>query len=250
MKPFNVPVEEFLRPFFDPADKICLRVFADRKDGVVFKGMKLETTLAQMNAMVPMLREQNALMRGIYFVVNAGGHEDAEITRINAQFMECDDIPLEEQQARIEAFPLEPSIVVKTRKSLHMAAKCGIPILYGNATQSIRGLPLAPHLPYAMKPYKTPLCGHSIGSSTARTRSIKSAKKPCGNAAIPLGWRSNWLRCARNWRSLQGSCSGTSASMRMWQWIRASTSGNTTSMKHGSMIPSGASLRRRRIGKP
>ena len=119
MKPLNIPVEEFLRPFFDPSDRICLRVFADRKDGVVFKGIKLETTLSQMSAMVPMLKEQNALMRGIYFVVNAGGHEDAEITRINAQFMECDDIPLEEQWARIEAFPLEPSVVVRTRKSLH-----------------------------------------------------------------------------------------------------------------------------------
>lgn len=119
MKPLNIPVEEFLRPFFDPIDKICLRVFADRKEGVVFKGMKLETTLAQMGAMVPMLKEQNALMRGIYFVVNAGGHEDADIIRVNAQFMECDDIPLEEQWARIEAFPLEPSIIVKTRKSLH-----------------------------------------------------------------------------------------------------------------------------------
>ena len=119
MKPLNIPMEEFLRPFFDPTDKICLRVFADRKDGVVFKGMKLEATLSQMGAMVPMLKEQNALMRGIYFVINAGGHEDADITRINAQFMECDDIPLEDQWAQIEAFPLEPSIVVRTRKSLH-----------------------------------------------------------------------------------------------------------------------------------
>jgi putative DNA primase/helicase len=68
---------------------------------------------------LPLLKEQNAQMRGIYFVVNAGGHEDADITRINAQFVECDDIPIEEQWARITAFPLPPSIVVRTRKSLH-----------------------------------------------------------------------------------------------------------------------------------
>lgn len=119
MKPLNIPAEEFLRPFFGPADKICLRVFDDRKDGIVFKGMKLETTLSRLPDILPTLKEQNALMRGIYFVVNAGGHEDADITRITAQFMECDDIPLEEQWARITAFPLAPSIVVRTRKSLH-----------------------------------------------------------------------------------------------------------------------------------
>lgn len=33
--------------------------------------------------------------------------------------MECDDLPLEEQLAKIQAFPLPPSLIVKTRKSLH-----------------------------------------------------------------------------------------------------------------------------------
>ena len=119
MKPLSIPAEEFLRPYFGPADKICLRVFSDRKDGASFKGMKLETTLPQLETTLPLLKEHNALMRGIYFVVNTGGHEDADITRVNAQFVECDDIPLEEQWAQIAAFPLEPSIVVRTRKSLH-----------------------------------------------------------------------------------------------------------------------------------
>lgn len=119
MKTQIITLEEFLRPFFEPTDKICLRVFNDRRDGSSFKGMKLETTLPQLEKTLPLLREHNALMRGIYFVVNTGGHEDTDITRINAQFMECDDIPLEEQWAQIAAFPLEPSIVIKTRKSLH-----------------------------------------------------------------------------------------------------------------------------------
>ena len=119
MKTQDITLEEFLRPFFEPTDKICLRVFNDRKDGASFKGMKLETTLPQLVTTLPLLKEHNALMRGIYFVVNTGGHEDTDITRINAQFMECDDIPLEEQWAQIAAFPLEPSIVIKTRKSLH-----------------------------------------------------------------------------------------------------------------------------------
>lgn len=33
MKNLNIPLEEFLRPFFDPGEKICLRIFDDRKTG-------------------------------------------------------------------------------------------------------------------------------------------------------------------------------------------------------------------------
>jgi len=38
---------------------------------------------------------------------------------ITAQFMGCDNISLEEQLAKIKTFPPEPSLVVKTRNSLH-----------------------------------------------------------------------------------------------------------------------------------
>ena len=117
-KALNVPLEEFLRPFFGPSERICLRVFDDKKTGT-FKGAKLETTLTGIPDLMPTLRKHNEKNRGIYFVINFGGHEDAEITRINAQFMECDDLSLEEQLRQIEAFPLEPSFIVKTRKSLH-----------------------------------------------------------------------------------------------------------------------------------
>jgi len=119
VKTLNIPLEEFLRPFFAAEDRICLRIFADQKHGDPFQGMKLETSLCDITKRLPALREHNQKNRGIYFVVNAGGHEDNDITRINAQFMECDDASIEEQWARIQAFPLEPSIVVKTRKSLH-----------------------------------------------------------------------------------------------------------------------------------
>jgi len=114
----NIPLEEFLRPFFGPADRICLRIFDDKKDST-FKGAKLETTLQGLESLTDTLQKHNEKNRGIYFVVNAGGHEDGEITRINAQFMECDEISLDEQMSQIEAFPLEPSLIVKTRKSLH-----------------------------------------------------------------------------------------------------------------------------------
>lgn len=117
-KALNVPVEEFLRPMFGPGEKICLRVFDDKKTGA-FKRAKLETTLSGLPGLMDTLKKHNEQNRGIYFVVNFGGHEDAEISRVNAQFMECDDLPLEEQLKQIEAFPLTPSLIVKTRKSLH-----------------------------------------------------------------------------------------------------------------------------------
>lgn len=44
-KALNIPLEEFLRPFFGPGERICLRIFDDRKTGT-FKGAKLETTLS------------------------------------------------------------------------------------------------------------------------------------------------------------------------------------------------------------
>lgn len=118
LNPINVPAEEFLHAFFDVNEKVCLRVFSDKSDSA-FSGQKMDVDLDGFTYIIESLRQHNQAGRGIYFVINYGGHEDADIKRINAQFMECDNIPLEEQLAKIEAFPLEPSLIVKTRKSLH-----------------------------------------------------------------------------------------------------------------------------------
>lgn len=118
MIPLKIPLEEFIKPFFEPKETVCLRIFADRK-GSAFKGLKLETTAGSIGSMQRTLDKNNAENRGIFFVVNFGGHEDKDITRINAQFVECDDLALEEQYKKIKAFSIEPSIIVKTRKSLH-----------------------------------------------------------------------------------------------------------------------------------
>lgn len=118
MKPLSIPLEEFLRPFFDPGETVCLRVFDDRKTGA-FKGAKLECAAGKIATMTDILHRHNQQNRGIYFVINFGGHEDVDISRINAQFVECDNLSLEEQMAQIEAFPLPPSMIVKTKKSLH-----------------------------------------------------------------------------------------------------------------------------------
>lgn len=118
MKALNIPTEEFLKPFFDAGETVCLRVFADRK-GTSFKGVKLECAAGKIGGMTDTLKKHNEQDRGIFFVVNYGGHEDADITRINAQFVECDTASVETQLERINAFPLPPSIIVRTRKSLH-----------------------------------------------------------------------------------------------------------------------------------
>lgn len=118
MKPLSIPLEEFLRPFFDPSETVCLRVFDDRKTGA-FKGAKLECAAGKIASMTDTLHKHNQQNRGIYFVINFGGHEDVDITRINAQFVECDSLSLEEQLAQIGTFPLPPSMIVRTKKSLH-----------------------------------------------------------------------------------------------------------------------------------
>ena len=118
MKALDIPIEEFLRPFFDPSETVCLRVFDDRKTGT-FKGAKLESAAGKIGSLENTLKKHNTQNRGIYFVINYGGHEDTDISRINAQFVECDSLSIEEQLAQMEAFSLPPSMIVKTRKSLH-----------------------------------------------------------------------------------------------------------------------------------
>lgn len=58
--------------------------------------------------------------QGIYFVVNAGGNTDAEITRINAIFCEIDDKPIIEQHDILDyESPWSPSIRIETKNSVH-----------------------------------------------------------------------------------------------------------------------------------
>ena len=67
----NIPPEEFLRPFFDPKERVCLRVFSDRP-GSAFSGQKLECALENLTDMADALRAHNEQGRGIYFVINYG----------------------------------------------------------------------------------------------------------------------------------------------------------------------------------
>ena len=115
----NVTATDVLGALFNPIDTVCFRVFEDKKTGV-FRGAKLSCECGKYKSIEETLKKHNAMQRGIFFVVNYGGQDDAAITRINAQFFEMDDGTFEEQQKKVDAFPLPPSMVIKTQKSLHI----------------------------------------------------------------------------------------------------------------------------------
>ncbi len=114
----NISAQDVINAIFNPDDTVCLRIFDDRKNGI-FTGAKMSVEAGKFFAVESTLKEHNKNHHGIFFVVNSGGQTDDSITRINAQFVEIDDKSFEEQQALIDAFPLPPSMVIKTRKSLH-----------------------------------------------------------------------------------------------------------------------------------
>lgn len=114
----DITAQEVLNSLFNADEKVCLRVFEDR-DEDIFPGAKYSIECGKFGTMEDTLRNHNAMNRGVFFTVNFGGHNDADITRINAQFVEMDHATFEEQRKRIDAFPLPPSMIIKTRKSLH-----------------------------------------------------------------------------------------------------------------------------------
>jgi len=115
----TVSTQDVLLSLFNPEDTVCFRVFDDRKGGV-FAGAKLEMEAGKYSAIEKALKSHNEQNRGVFFVVNYGGQDDNSISRINAQFVEMDDSTFEEQQKAVDEFPLPPSMVIKTRKSLHV----------------------------------------------------------------------------------------------------------------------------------
>ena len=113
-----ITAHQVLSSLFNAEDTVCLRVFADKKDDI-YKGSKLAVECGKFAKMEETLKQHNEQNRGIFYVVNFGGQDDESITRINAQFVEMDTGTFEEQQAKIDAFPLKPSMIIRTRKSYH-----------------------------------------------------------------------------------------------------------------------------------
>lgn len=115
-------ITEVLSQFYpDPAEPLWLRTFnaKGRNDGYA---QNIETCIEVLRTdkdLQTRLREINKT-QGIYFVVNAGGTKDADITRINAIFCEIDDKPIIEQHDILDnRSPWSPSIRIETKKSVH-----------------------------------------------------------------------------------------------------------------------------------
>ena len=99
----DVTPQDILMSLFNPEDTVCFRIFDDKKRGI-FKGAKLKTQAGKFSSIENTLKQHNKESRGIFFVVNFGGDYDENITRINAQFVEMDDMSFEEQQKAVEKF--------------------------------------------------------------------------------------------------------------------------------------------------
>lgn len=119
----SVTATDALGSLFNPTENVCFRVFDDKKGGV-FKGAKLQCECGKYASIEETLKNHNALNRGIFYVVNYGGQDDSAITRINAQFVEMDTGNFDEQQKKVDDFPLPPSMIIKTQKPITCQTIC------------------------------------------------------------------------------------------------------------------------------
>lgn len=136
-KPTELTISDFLKAFFpDEHEPISLRAFPPHGA----KGLPMKLKISRSELAGAELRKKLIAINkthGIYFVVNAGGDGDIEITggeekdtdgrevtihppgRFNACFVEADNRTIEEQHTRLDACPLKPSIRIETKKSVH-----------------------------------------------------------------------------------------------------------------------------------
>jgi hypothetical protein len=100
---------------YEQKDKLYLREFAG-KPQKFYKGVKPKTYEARLNGL-PTMQHPG---RGVYFTVNGYGHTDEDVESCRALFGEWDDIPHEEQLAKVTESGLpEPTCQVLTRNSIH-----------------------------------------------------------------------------------------------------------------------------------
>lgn len=114
----NITLKQFFMAFHgDEEARVYCRIFCDYDRNK--KSLNRDQLIKNSMYFQEYLKDSNSQRNGIFFVVNGGGQSDKDINYITAQFMEMDNLPFEEQWKKINAFALEPSIIVKTAKSLH-----------------------------------------------------------------------------------------------------------------------------------
>lgn len=98
-------------------DTIYIRTINDRDKSAPARNK--EITLSYIDRIIPTLKEENSQNRGVFFVVNGGGQDDKSVKVARACFTDNDEQTLEAQLMSLSSFILEPSIIIKTSKSLH-----------------------------------------------------------------------------------------------------------------------------------
>lgn len=113
-----VDYKDFFRAFgFTDNDQIYLRSFLDKsKDD---KGHNMDILFCVFDHILPTLRERNAKGEGIFFIPNGDGQKDKLVKHARAQYADFDDYSFLEQIEKLNGFELEPSIIIKSKKSLH-----------------------------------------------------------------------------------------------------------------------------------
>lgn len=110
-KQFLLHFKDFAIQLFDDAD-----VAKDKKDkSLTVYGKPSDFTKEQ-------LKELNDKGAGIYFTPNqfpTGKRSKALCAGVNAWYVECDELTIDEQWKNLKASPLQPSFVVQSKKSLH-----------------------------------------------------------------------------------------------------------------------------------
>jgi P4 family phage/plasmid primase-like protien len=123
--PLDVTLTEFLAPFYpDVYEEIRGRTFAPKgapEGDPRFGALKFGFTREGLECDEELVKSLGAVneTRGLYFVVNRGGDKDKSITGYTAFFVESDNATIAEQHARLDACPIQPSIRVETRNSVH-----------------------------------------------------------------------------------------------------------------------------------
>ena len=130
-----VTLQQFFAAFgYGPNDTIWLRRFHDRDKTQPPCNMQMTPRALDESKRSILALNQGGY--GIFFTVNPGGTKKAQIIKVVAHFMEIDpdedelqqveagtvtmDTLLQKQIAKLQQFPLEPSIIVRTWKSLHV----------------------------------------------------------------------------------------------------------------------------------
>lgn len=112
-------LDEFFSCFFDDDETIHLRFLKPKNEKKKLPAKNATVTRRELRedpqSVTDMLKFNKKY--GVYFTVNAGGTKKEEISRYTAVFCEDDERTIEEQLGRFK--PFKPSVLVKTRRSVH-----------------------------------------------------------------------------------------------------------------------------------